>query len=440
MSSNALDFAPDMVRIQAQAPSPLPRAVMYLLLGLLATMTLWAFLGRLDIVASAQGKIVPQGFLKIVQPAEPGIVREILVKDGDSVVQGQALIRMDARVSDADRSMVENELRMRALQLRRIDAELDAAPLARAANDDPLLFAQIDAQYRARRQAYRDALEAESAVIAKAEQDLKVAIEIEEKLGKTVPIYRQQAEGWSTLAREGYAGKLMALERQRLYLENAQDLRAQSHNIEALRANIAQSKVRLAQITSNYRQQLHNERVEAEAQRHRVQQELDKQQHRSSLLELKAPQAGIVKDLATHTPGTVVAPGAILLTLVPNDEPLVAEVWIGNVDAGFVQPGQKVRVKIATFPFQKYGMVDGTVQHVSADAQNADLSKAQPSLNASYRALVALDIGQPGNPASRLPLAPGMLVNAEIQLGTRSVVEYLLSPIQKVAHEAARER
>ena len=440
MKTDALDFAPDMVRMQAQAPSPLPRAVMYLLLGLLATMTVWAIFGRLDIVASAQGKIVPQGFLKIVQPAEPGIVRDILVKDGDSVEQGQTLIRMDARLSNADRSTVENELRMRALQLRRIDAELDATPLARAASDDPLVFAQIDAQYRARRQAYRDALEAEAALIAKAEQDLRVAMEIEDKLGKTVPIYRQQAEGWDTLAREGYAGKLMALERQRLYLENAQDLRAQAHNIEALRANIAQSKMRLAQITSNYRQQLHNERVEAELQRHRVQQELDKQQHRSSLLELKAPQAGLVKDLATHTPGTVVAPGAILLTLVPNDEPLIAEVWISNVDAGFVQSKQKVRVKIAAFPFQKYGMVDGTVQHVSADAQNTDLSKAQAPFNASYRALIALDIGQPGNPASQLPLAPGMLVNAEIQLGTRSVIEYLLSPIQKVAHEAARER
>ena len=440
MKRDALDFAPDMIRMQAQAASPLPRAVMYLLLGLLATMVCWAFLARLDIVASAHGKIVPQGFLKIVQPAEPGIVREILVKDGDAVAQGQTLIRMDARLSDADRSVVEHDLRMRALQLRRIDAELDGTPLERTAADDALAFAQIDAQYRARRQAYRDALDAETALLVKAEQDLRVAMEIEEKLGKTIPIYRQQAEGWDTLAREGYAGKLMALERQRVYLENVQDWRAQSHNIEGLRASIAQSKVRLAQITSSYRQQLHNERVEADSQRHRAQQELDKQKHRSSLLELKAPQAGIVKDLATHTPGTVVAPGAILLTLVPNEEPLVAEVWINNVDAGFVQSRQKARIKVAAFPFQKYGMVDGTVQHVSADAQNADPSKAQPSGSGAYRALIALDPARADDAAGRLPLVPGMLVSAEIHLGTRSVIEYLLSPIQKVAHEAARER
>ena len=95
-----------------------------------------------------------------------------------------------------------------------------------------------------------------------------------------------------------------------------------------------------------------------------------------------------MKDLATHTPGTVVAPGTILLTLVPHDEPLVAEVWVGNIDAGFVQYNQKARVKLAAYPFQKYGM----------------------------------------------------LVSAEIHLGTRSVLEYLLSPVQKVTHEAGRER
>ncbi len=282
-----------------------------------------------------------------MQPAEQGIVRQILVKDGDTVTKGQTLVRMDTRLSDADKSVVENELRMRGLQLRRIDAELSGAPLARLREDDPVLFAQVEAQYRARKQAYRDSVDTEKSLLAKSQQDLQVALEIEGKLNKTVPIYREQAEGWDKLAREGFAGKLMALERQRLYVENAQDLRAQAHNIGSLKASVAQSATRLAQITSNYQQQLHNERVEAEAQRHRALQELDKQQHRSGLLELKAPQAGIVKDLATHTPGTVVAPGTILLTLVPQNEPLVAEVWINNADAGFVQPQQKTRIKLA---------------------------------------------------------------------------------------------
>ena len=439
---SALEFAPALLRIQREAPTPLPRIVAGTLLGLLAVTLAWAAIGQLDVVAVAQGKIVPQSFLKIVQPAEQGIVREILVKDGDLVEAGQVLVRMDTRLQDADRKVVENDLELRELQLRRIDAELAGTPLKQHPGASPGSFAQVEAQYQARRQAYLDAVGAERALLAKSQQELQVATEVESKLRQTVPIYREQAHGWDQLAREGFAGKLMALERQRLYIENEQDLRAQAYNIESLKASVAQSEQRLAQITSNYRQQLQNERVEADAQRHRLRQELAKHQHRSQLLELRASQAGVVKDLATHTPGTVVAPGTILLTLVPREEPLVAEVWVRNADAGFVQPAQKTRIKLAAYPFQKYGMLEGRVQHVSADAQDKanDAGGVKPFQEAAYRALIDLEAAFLEHQGTRLALVPGMLVNAEIHLGTRSVLEYLLSPVQKVAHEAGRER
>jgi hemolysin D len=365
------------------------------------------------------------------------------VKDGDAVQEGQVLIRMDAQLSEADRSVAENELRLRELQLRRIDAELSGSPMKKQTGDSHTLFSQVEPQHRARRQAYRDALDGEKALLVKAQQDLKVALEIEGKLRKTVPMYRDQAEGWERLAKEGFAGKLMAMERQRLYIENEQDLRAQGHNVESLKASIAQSEKRIAQITSNYQQQLHNERVEAAAQRHRLQQELDKHDHRFGLLELKAPQAGVVKDLATRTPGTVVAPGTILLTLVPQNEPLIAEVWVDNADAGFVHVKQKVRLKLAAYPFQKYGMLDGVVRQISADAQErSDLVNggAKSFRDAAYRTLIGLDGDYPFIGQQQLRIVPGMLVNAEIHLGTRSVLEYLLSPVQKVAGEAGRER
>jgi HlyD family secretion protein len=236
----------------------------------------------------------------------------------------------------------------------------------------------------------------------------------------------------------------MALDRQRSHVEAQQDLLAQGHAVASLKATIAQTEKRIAQIDSNYRRELHNERAEAEAMHVKLAQDWEKQQHRRQLLELKAPQAGVVKDLATHTPGTVVSPGTILLTLVPHDEPLIAEVWIGNADAGFVQERQKARVKLAAYPFQKYGMMDGVVRQVSADTSdrneaNAASRSTQPQ-QAAYRALIGLDGNVLESAGQRLRLVPGMLVNAEIHLGTRSVIEYLLSPVQRVAHEAGRER
>jgi HlyD family secretion protein len=184
-------------------------------------------------------------------------------------------------------------------------------------------------------------------------------------------------------------------------------------------------------------------RLYVEGLYHKLQQDWNKQQHRHTLLELKAPQAGVVKDLATHTPGTVVAPGTILLTLVPQDEPLIAEVWVGNMDSGFVQANQKARVKLAAYPFQKYGMLDGVVRQVGADAQEkpeAGSPQTKALQDAAYRALIDLSGSHLESQGRQLKLVPGMQVNAEIHLGTRSVIEYLLSPVQKVAHEAGRER
>ncbi|KPK50857.1 MAG: secretion protein HylD [Myxococcales bacterium SG8_38_1] len=437
----AWDFAPEIVKAQERPPSPLPRAFLFLLLGLFGAMVVWAFFGRLDMVAVAQGKLVPQSFLKIVQPAESGIVREILVSEGESVRAGQILVRMDTRLSQADLRTLEAELVRRNLQLRRIDAELAGTALARRTNDSADQFARVEAQRKARRQAYLDALGAEQAILVKTRQDLQGAVEVEQKLERTLPIYRAQANAWDKLATEGFAGKLMALDRQRGYVEAEQDLAAQKHAVKGLKATISQAEKRIAQIESGYRQQLHQERADAQVAYARLQQDWEKQRHRHSLLELRAPEAGVVKDLATHTPGTVVAPGTILLTLVPKDEPLLAEVWVANLDAGFVQAMQKVRVKLVAYPFQKYGMLDGAVRQVSADAQEkADVNGARNFHDAAYRTLITLDREYLENGERRLRLVPGMLVNAEIHLGTRSVFEYLLSPIQKVAHEAGRER
>ena len=439
------DFAPEIVKAQSNPPSPLPRAVLRALLALFAVLVIWASLGRLDIVAVTQGKLVPASFLQIVQPAESGIVREILVKEGDAVKEEQVLVRMDTRLSEADLNILQAELSRRDLQLRRIDAELAGASLQRRPADSRELFAQIEAQQQARRQAYLDALGAERAVLAKARQDLQSASEVESKLKKTTPIYREQAQAWDQLAKEGYAGRLLALDRQRNQIEAEQDLLAQGHAVASLKATIEQAEKRIAQIHSGYRQQLHNERVETEAAYARLKQDRDKQQHRHTLLELKAPQAGVVKDLATHTPGTVVAPGTILLTLVPQNEPLLAEVWVSNADAGFVQEKQTARVKLGAYPFQKYGMLDGVVRQIGADAQERSdktFAAERPAQlqDAAYRTLIDLDKGHLESRGKQLRLVPGMLVSAEIHIGSRSVLEYLFSPIQKIAHEAGRER
>ncbi len=439
-------FASNFPQFHDAEPAPLPRAVLYAGLGLLGTLLLWAYLAPLDIIAVAPGKIIPQGYLQIVQPSESGVIKEILVTEGAQVEAGQVVARMDARVSEADSRQLQNELKLKRLQLRRIDAELGGAPLRRLADDPPELIAQVEAQLHARRRAHLDALDIERAILVKAEQDFKSAQEVETKLRKTIPLFVQQEAAYDQLVKDGFAGILMHLEKQRNRIEKEQDLRAQEFNIASLTATISQVNKRIAQITSSYRQQLQNERIDAEAQYHKLRQDWEKQAHRNALLELKAPQQGIVKDLATHTLGSVVSPGTVVMTLVPGGDGLLAEVWVAHLDAGMVAAGQEVKLKLTAYPFQHYGMMNGRVKHVSPDAgepgdqKSAKTAGIQDLPASGFRALIELPEPFIQAQGKRYRLSPGMQVNAEINLGTRTVLQYLISPVQKTLHEAGRER
>ena len=442
-----LDFAPPLLRLQETLPNPLGRAVLAALLILLAALMVWIVFGRLDIVAVAEGKLVPQSYLKIVQPAESGIVRQILVREGEAVRAGQILMRMDALIADTDAKSLTAEFQRKRMTLRRIDAELGGKAFKMEAGDPPRLARETEAQYHANRNALEAALEEERSRLAKARHDLSSAEQIKAKLIEVLPHYREQGKAFEKLAREGFAGGIMASDKQRERIEKEQELKTQEFLIEAARAGILQSEKKLAQIDSDYRRQLYVERNENQGAADRLVLEIAKQTHKQNLLELRAPQDGLVKDLATHTVGTVVQPGTVLVTLIPQEESLRAEVWVSNDDIGFVRNGQTVKVKLAAFPFQKYGMIDGQVEHVSADATDGNAAggvsandkpaKSQPLL---YKTLVALKAMHLEMDGERFVLGAGMQANAEILLGTRSVFEYLLSPVRKAWHEAGRER
>lgn len=441
------DFAPGLLRIQNAPPSPLSHITLKTLALMLVALLVWSALGRLDIVAVAEGRLVPHSFLKIVQPAEAGIVKEILVKEGERVSADQVLMRMDSIESEADIISLETESQRKAMSLRRIDAELSDGSFSIALDDPAPLFVEIQAQFIANKMALAASLEEEASRLEQARKQLLAAMEVESKIKGALPFYLTQENAFQSMASKGYVGGLEAKDKSRERLEKEHELRSQQHLIRSAQAAVAESIKKIAQIRAEYSRNLHVERNEVQGQLDKLAQELTKQHHRRELLELRSPVAGVVKDLATHTPGTVTQPGTVLITMVPLDEKLNAEVWVTNQDRGFVRPGQPVRVKLVAFPFQKYGMVQGTVETVSADSSDIAAAGTQPQplksvvdSQSGYKTLVALDsmtIDVDGQPQ---PLAVGLQVSAEIIIGQRTVLEYLLSPVRKVINEAGRER
>ena len=448
-AADPADFSPPLLRIQEKPAPPLAGWMLRLLIVLVVAVILWMAFGRLDIVAVAEGKLVPASYLKIVQPAEQGIVSEILVREGEPVREGQVLVRMDPVQTLADVRAVATEVDNKRLALRRIDSQLSGRALSREKDDPAELYAQVQAQHASNVRAYANALAQERTLLEKARYDLAGAQATKAKLEQTLPHYVEQEKAFGKLANDGFAGHLMYTDKQRERIEKEQDLRVQAAAIQSSQALIEQSEKKIAQITADYRRQLQTERVETAAQLEKARQELAKQSRRRELLELRAPQAGIVKDLATHTAGTVVAPGTILMTLVPEGDPLVAEVWVSNEDVGFVRAGQRVKLKLAAFQFQKFGLLEGGVLQVNADATEAPspntrsdalTGRDRPMGPLAFRAIVELSSQRLVADGERHALQPGMQVAAEIHLGTRTILEYVLSPVQRAFHEAARER
>lgn len=430
--TEAHHFQPAIVRLQEQAPPPLPRAVLRTFLILMGLLALWVTFGQLDIVAVAHGKLVPQSYVQIVQPAEQGIVREILVREGQRVKAGEPLIRMDAAISEADRKSLMEDFYTSRLALRRIDAELNGTPFVRETGDPDAVFERMHAQYQANRRSYEGS-------IRQARSELASADEMRKKLEALLPTYQTEEQAYKDLEAKGLSGKLATAEKTRQRVEVEQNLFGQVHAVETSRAT-------LQQITSDYRRTLQTERVDISSKFAKLEQELAKQDVRQGLLELKAPQDGIIKDLSTHTVGAVVGPGSVLMTLVPVNETLRAEVWVGNDDIGFVHQGLPAKIKLAAFQFQKYGMLDGVVANVSADATDPNEQQGTVARSGAgvstlvYKTLV--DLGTPDLEVDeeRYALSPGMQVSAEIKLGRRTVLEYFLSPVSKAFHEAGRER
>lgn len=436
-------FSPGILSVQDKPPHPFPRMVLAVMFLLLVVVFIWALFGRLDIVAVAQGKLIPTTYVKIVQPSEAGLIREILVREGQKVEKGQILMRMDTTQADADYRSSREELVRAMLNLRRVDSELNSMSFERTEGEPEDLYGDVKLQYESNIQALNSSLSEQESALVRADKELELAKETKNKLKKILPLYRKEEAAYLELAEKKLVSELEAVAKTRIRIEKEEEYQAQELIIARESAAKTQAKKKIIQIRSEYERNLRVERAQIAGKITHLNAETEKQEHRRSLLELKAPQSGTVKDLATHTTGTVTQPGTIVMTLVPTSDELRAEVWLSNQDVGFVRPGHEAKLKLTAFQFQKYGMLKGEVEHVAADSLDSDpgdYAKGKDNGGLMYRTLIELSNQRLNVDNNSYELVPGMQVVAEIKLGDRTVMEYLLSPVRKAFHDAGRER
>jgi len=437
MTQNS-DFSPRLLALQEEPPSPMPRAILFTLLTFLLILLLWSLVGQLDIIVRAQGKLLPITRLKVIQPLEGGRVERINVTEGELVKKGETLIVMDTLFTEADTKKLKSKIDESQMQVRRIEAELSGNAFISKPGDEASIFREVFQQYEANVASFHSSIDEQKSVRMQAEQEKASAQAVLEKLKETLPIYVKNEAALKKLSDKGYVNKLDILQKQKERIIAEQDMHAQERKIASLTAKIEQVENKIERLKVTYRQNLLNKRAEISQSLEQLRQDWKKQEHKNQLMELKAPQDGYVQTLATHTEGSVVPSGTVLLTIVPANEPLKAEVYLNNRDIGAVSTGEEAKVKLAAYEFQKYGLLDAKVGTISADTVQQNKNDPKSSIN--YRAQLELVTQHLEHGGKIFSLRPGMLVTAEIKVGTRSVMEYLLSPIQKAVSEAGTER
>jgi hemolysin D len=434
------EFLPALLELMERAPSPIGRVLMWTIIMAFCCTLLGAIVGRVEIVAVAQGKVIPTGRSKVVQPLEAGTITRIHVRDGQLVQAGEPLIDLDASLQKADLTKVKEAKTALQLQLARHFAMLQAidgqgnAVLRFIGTASSAAIAAEQAALQAEIGDFRAKLGAIEAERMRREAEKRSTHELIAKLEATLPIVQARANDLKRLRDEGFVSQHGMLDREQIRIETERDLAFQRSKVQEIDAGLAETRQRATALVAEARKTLRASMIDDQNRLTQLRQDASKGQRLEQLSRIVAPITGTVQQLAVHTEGGVVTPAQALMVIVPRDSVPEIEASLENKDIGFVRVGDPVTVKVDTYPYVRFGTLKGTVTAVTQDALVDDKG------NARFAIRVALTEQALQKPGATLPIAAGMTVSAEVKTGTRRVISFVLDPLQKIGQESLRER
>ena len=412
------------------------RLAMLCISGAIVCFIGWAAITQINEVARTKGNVVPDGYLQMVQHAEGGIISSIMAKEGELVEKGQVLLTLDPK--DPVRDLREMRSRKVALQLQA--ERMNALIHGREPDFDAIegtTATLIRAQERLiddMRAAHQQEKEIISAQIEQKKQALAALESRYRTLGQTLSLVNEERRMQETLLAQGLTSRLRFLDKKKEHTSVWGEYEATRSQMQEAKQAIAEYEERLASLDAASREQLQRqlEAIENELTQH--EEVLGKQANRMDRLTIRSPVYGLIKGLEVNTVGGVIGAGQTLMQIVPLHAPLVVETRISPKDIGYAITGSPVQVKVHAFDYTRFGSIEGVLEFVSAttfvDEQNQSY----------YRGRVKLEKNHVGADPTRNIVLPGMTVDAEIITGRKSVLDYLLKPIQAAASTAFTER
>ncbi len=437
-----IEFLPAALELMETPPSHTARWILWGTLVFIIIALTWSIFGQLDIIAVAQGKIIPSGQVKVVQPYETAVVKRLYVRDGMQVKKGQLLIELDATELGAEQEKVHSswlDATLAAARARSLLAAVQqkaavASPIATNEKIPATKLGEASRLLMSEYQAFRSELLAREAESLHLQAQKATTQETLNKLLALYPLYEQRVADLRPLLEKNYIPKHQFLDQENQRLDTAKEIDVQRRRLTETDTRIAQQREQKDAMAASFVRQTQEQLLQAEQQLSQLQQDGVKLKSRSELLELRAPVDGTVQQLAVHTEGGVVTEAQPLLVVVPANDKLEIDAQVENKDIGFISTGQAAEVKVEAFPFTRYGVLGGKVINVSLDAV------ADEKRGLLYQTRILLDQDWLEVEGKRIQLVPGMSVSVEIKTGSRRVIDYFLSPIKHYKSESIKER
>ena len=436
------DFLPAALEVQETPPSPIGRFILWSIVILLVIAIAWASLSKVDIVAATRGKLVVNELSRPVNSAVTAEIVEVLVKEGEHVEKGQSLIKLNSAslVAQLEENILQqkiNRFHIARLELLYEHYLNRPAPLILSDNfqlESPLLAQQISMQLQAEVEDdynEKEVFKLNQQIITAQIENYQIQKEMAENL---LPIYREQYEALNSLYKKDMTSKDSLLEIQKKYLEAKFTVNSADAKVKEMRANHAQIDAQIKSHVADKIREIEREKIQRLNQNDILSAQQKQLEALIAQYELKAPIAGIVESLVYRDAGAAVEAPQELLKIVPENEKLIAEVWVSNQDIGFLRRNQLAAVKIDTFDFTRYGWIEGKLLNISSDAID------DKDLGLVYKAVIELNTNHLIIDGQTIKLESGMSVSAEVKTGQRTVLSYLLSPMMEALDDVGKQR
>jgi membrane fusion protein, adhesin transport system len=419
-------------RLQGRAPA-LAGALIASIASLLLALLGWLAWAQVDEVVHAAGAVEPAGRVKIVNHPRGGRVAAIHVREGDAVEAGAVLVSFDGEVARSERSELVGRLQLRTVEVARLKAEAEGRDMVVGTGERPDLVAAQRALLEARNAAHASRKVALTQAVQARRGDMRTVQAEVGRLRNSLELLRQQRQAVKELADRGLYPTLKVVQVERQYSDDVGELAKSRSALDAAEAALAEAQSRLQGLETERRSEILTALSDTTAERDRLAEQLRAQETILAGLEVTAPAAGIVQEIAVTAPGQAVAAHEILMKLVPRSEGLVVQAKVANRDVGRLRPGMPAKVKVRAFDYLRYGSLDGVLQKVAADA-----APDSRTGELAYAVTVVTDRGHLGSRAGEFEVMPGMVVDVDLKIGERTILSYLTDRIFRF-REAFRE-